>query len=56
MVNGLPPFVGKEIEFTSFSIYKGERILNITFTDGTSYYITSDSDMRFYEESEFVDE
>ncbi|HEF5710485.1 TPA: hypothetical protein SAX33_004217 [Bacillus cereus] len=55
IVNDLPGWVGKEIEFTSFCIFEGERIFSITFTDGTSYYITSDSDIRFYEEEEFED-
>lgn len=48
LVNDLHPVGGKEVEFTSFCIYEGERILHFTFTDGDMLYITSDSDIRFY--------
>ncbi|MBX9158465.1 hypothetical protein ACTFR8_22990 [Bacillus cereus group sp. MYBK15-3] len=47
-VNDLQPVGGKEIEFTSFCIFEGERILHFTFTDEDVLYITSDSDIRFY--------
>jgi hypothetical protein len=44
--------LGKTVEFQSSSVYKGEHIYNISFTDGSNYYFISDSPIRIYSEDE----